>query len=95
MRLKGTTCGKAAKIRWRRIGPADDEMYLQKAAAHRDFAEVKRVMHDVHGMLFERMPLIPLWQFDRHVAVHASLTLPPLDPERIFCNIDEWKLRTP
>ena len=24
LRLKGTTCGKAAKIRWRRVGPADD-----------------------------------------------------------------------
>ena len=60
----------------------------------RDIAEVKRLMHNVHALLYEQMPLIPLWQLDYHIAVHADLTLPPLDPERVFANIDEWKLRT-
>src|SRR5207249_3098802 len=29
---------------------------LQKAGAHRDFTEVKRLTHDIHVQLFERMP---------------------------------------
>jgi ABC-type transport system substrate-binding protein len=65
--------------------------WLQKAAAHRDFAEVRRLTQEAHVALVERMPLVPLWQLEYFVAVRPGLELPPLDAERVFCNIDEWK----
>jgi len=66
---------------------------LQKAGSYRDFQEVKRLTHDIHVVVFERMPLIPLWQLDYHVAVHPDLKLPPIDPLRVFANIEEWQLK--
>jgi ABC-type oligopeptide transport system substrate-binding subunit len=68
---------------------------LKKASKHRDFAEVKRLTQDIHALLFERMPLIPLWQLDAHLAVHPRLKLPTVDPLRVFSTIDEWQLRAP
>src|SRR5207302_5590479 len=65
---------------------------LQRAGAHRDFAEVKRLTHDIHALLFERMPLVPLWQLEYHIAVHPQLSVPTLDPRCLFSTIDEWHL---
>jgi ABC-type oligopeptide transport system substrate-binding subunit len=64
---------------------------LQKANSYRDFNEVKRLTHDIHALLIERMPLIPLWQLDYHISVHPSLKLPAFDPLRVFANIEEWE----
>jgi ABC-type transport system substrate-binding protein len=65
---------------------------LQKAASYRDFAQVKRLTHDIHVALYEKMPLVPLWQLDYHIAVHPTLTVPLLDPRCVFGTIDEWRL---
>ena len=64
---------------------------LQKAASYRDFAQVKRLTHDIHVALFEKMPLVPLWQLDYHIAVHPALTVPLLDPRAVFATIEEWR----
>jgi ABC-type transport system substrate-binding protein len=65
---------------------------LLQAASHRDFNEIKRPTHLFHLLFADRMPLIPLWQFECTIAVHTGFDLPPLDPLRIFANIDEWPL---
>jgi ABC-type transport system substrate-binding protein len=65
---------------------------LQKAASYRDFAQVKRLTHDIHVALYEKMPLVPLWQLDYHIAVHPTLTVPLLDPRAVFSTIDQWHL---
>jgi peptide/nickel transport system substrate-binding protein len=66
---------------------------LQQARSFRDFSEVKRLTHDIHAVLVERMPLIPLWQLDYHLAVHPKLRLPVIDPMRVFADIGEWELK--
>src|SRR5205823_4279201 len=65
---------------------------LQNASSHRDFAEVKRLAYDIHAGFYDRMPFIPLWQLDYHVAVHPNLKLPRVDPLRVFANVEEWVL---
>jgi ABC-type transport system substrate-binding protein len=65
---------------------------LVKAASHRDFHEVRKQTQEMHDHLFKTMPLIPLWQLDVHIAVHPELTLPPIDPLRVFSNIEQWRL---
>jgi ABC-type transport system substrate-binding protein len=67
---------------------------LQKAASYRDFTQVKRLTHDIHVALFEKMPLVPLWQLDYHIAVHPNLTTGLLDPRAVFGSIDEWRLES-
>jgi ABC-type transport system substrate-binding protein len=65
---------------------------LQRAASFRDFNQVVPLTHDIHVMLFEHMPLVPLWQLEYHIAVHPDLQLPLLDPRAVFGTIDEWRL---
>jgi ABC-type oligopeptide transport system substrate-binding subunit len=81
------------------LGYAEDselEVAFQAAMAHRDFAEVKKLTHNIHRMLYTKMPLIPLWQLDTYVAFHKDVVYAPrLDPLRLFSDIEEWKLRRP
>jgi ABC-type oligopeptide transport system substrate-binding subunit len=65
---------------------------LKRAMEIPDFTRVKELTHDVHAHLVERMPLIPLWQFDTHLVVHPHLHPTRLDPLLIFDNVEEWKL---
>jgi hypothetical protein len=38
------------------------------------------------------MTLIPLWQLDRHVAVHKSLRDARIHPLWLFDNVEHWRL---
>ncbi len=40
------------------------------------------------------MPLIPLWQLHRHLAVHPQVAAVGLDPLLVFPNIEEWRLES-
>jgi peptide/nickel transport system substrate-binding protein len=81
------------------LGYAEDselEVAFQAAMAHRDFAEVKKLTHNIHRILYNKMPLIPLWQLDTYVAFHKDVEYAPrLDPLRLFADIEKWKLRRP
>src|SRR5262249_37280825 len=68
------------------------ETYFRRALEHRDFSEVKKVTHDIHAHLYEKMPLIPLWQLHMHLAVHPDLKPEGLDPLRVFHQVAEWRL---
>jgi ABC-type transport system substrate-binding protein len=60
----------------------------------RDYSYIRFQTHILHDMLTEqKMALIPLWQIDRHVAVHRSLRLTRLHPVYIVDDIEEWQLR--
>jgi ABC-type oligopeptide transport system substrate-binding subunit len=69
---------------------------FRSALVHREFEKVKELTHHIHRELFEKMPLIPLWQLDTHLALHRELqTVPPpsqLDPQVVFAEIENWKL---
>jgi peptide/nickel transport system substrate-binding protein len=65
---------------------------LRSALQHRSFPAVREIMQGVHAHLYETMPFIPLWQLDTHLAIHASLRLPPLDALALFGDVLEWKL---
>jgi peptide/nickel transport system substrate-binding protein len=68
---------------------------LQEAMSRADFPQVRSIVHNLHAHLLERMPLVPLWQLDRHIVVHADLVSTPVDPLVIFANPAEWHLKTP
>jgi len=75
---------------------------LRSAMTHRQFAKVQEVAHQIHQHMNERMPFIPLWQLDTHLAIHDSLKIPGLtdesastssiDPLLIFDNAQRWRL---
>ncbi len=68
------------------------ESLFRTMMGQQHFAEVRRLTHEIHAHLYERMPLIPLWQLDTHVAVHPKLRPAHLDPLRIFDRVEEWRL---
>jgi ABC-type transport system substrate-binding protein len=70
------------------------EGLFRAAMSHRDFARVREITHDIHAHLAEKMPLVPLWQLDTHIAVHPDLTPAELDPLLVFGGVAEWKLKT-
>ena len=84
------------------------ETLFREALGHRDFNRVRAVTHTIHQTFVQdAMPFIPLWQLDRHVAVHNDLRLNdgtrdvpldastpvPLDPLRLFSTVEYWKIR--
>jgi hypothetical protein len=67
--------------------------------SHRDPAEIKSITHTIHQAFCEKMPFIPLWQLDTHLAVHKSLSMVdgqgrPVEPDAllIFTNVETWRL---
>lgn len=80
------------------LGVNDPElqMLFRRALVHRQFKEVQALTWQIHRELYEKMPLIPLWQLDTHLAVHRELqTVPPpigLDPQAVFAAVEQWKL---
>jgi peptide/nickel transport system substrate-binding protein len=78
---------------------ADLQSYFRKAMSHRDPAEIKSLTHEIHNIFYAKMPFIPLWQLDTHLAIHQSLSIVdaqgrPLDPDPllIFSGVETWNL---
>lgn len=65
---------------------------LRAAMSRRQFSVARDIQQSVHAHLYQRMPLIPLWQLSRTCLVQSSLKVPMLDPERPFANILDWRL---
>jgi peptide/nickel transport system substrate-binding protein len=81
------------------MGYSNDAELLSKfhdVISRREFREVRERTHAIHEYILDNMLLIPLWQLDSHVALHASLSVPePLDPLAIFREVDKWTLGSP
>ena len=81
----------------------DNDLELQRkftnALEYREVSKVREFMHHIHRQIYDKMPLIPLWQLDMHFAVHKDLEISPrdvrrLDPLALFSDIDHWKLQS-
>jgi ABC-type transport system substrate-binding protein len=76
-----------------RYGDDDDlARYFRLAMSYRNFDDVRKQTHDIHAHLFDKMPLIPLWQLHTHTAVSPDLATAGVDPLRVFSNVEEWRL---
>jgi ABC-type transport system substrate-binding protein len=67
-----------------------------RAKAHRQFKEVQKYTHMIHTHLFHdvtgKVPFIPLWQLDTHIAYVNDLKPVGLDALRVFTHVEEWRL---
>jgi ABC-type transport system substrate-binding protein len=66
---------------------------LGQAMNSRDFNAIKKVTHEIHAHIVDKMPIIPLWQLHTHIAVHPQLKTGELDPLLVFTNVEDWKLQ--
>jgi peptide/nickel transport system substrate-binding protein len=71
----------------------DLEKLFKRALGHRQFAEVQKWTQEIHAHLFDQMPLIPLWQLHRLVAVHPDLAPVGLEAPRLFTHAAAWQLK--
>jgi ABC-type oligopeptide transport system substrate-binding subunit len=68
------------------------ETILQDLRGHRHFEDVQRCAQQLHEILFQEMPMIPLWQLDPLLAWHRAVKPGRLDPLLVFPDVDQWKL---
>jgi ABC-type oligopeptide transport system substrate-binding subunit len=66
---------------------------LKEAMSYRDFAKVQGYLQQVHRILDQEMPFIPLWQLDPLMAYHRDVRPAALDPLLVFTSIEEWRLQ--
>jgi peptide/nickel transport system substrate-binding protein len=71
---------------------AELESALRSAMGHRYFVQVKEATHEVHQLIYEKMPFIPLWQLDTHIALHDRVVPVHLDPLLVFTDVERWRL---
>jgi ABC-type transport system substrate-binding protein len=74
------------------VNDGDLLQQLGKVREHRDPQEVQKAAKVLHQVFFEKMPFIPLWQLDTHVAMTHALKPTPFDPLLVFTDIDHWRL---
>jgi ABC-type transport system substrate-binding protein len=65
---------------------------LRDLLSHREFTAVKQTSEDIHDLAMRKMIIVPLWQLDRHIAVHRSLQFRRLHPLFVFDDPEQWKL---
>jgi ABC-type transport system substrate-binding protein len=76
------------------VGDSELIELMRKAMSHREPAVVQELMQRIHEVVYERMPFIPLWQLDTHVAIHQDLSIPAaIDPLLIFPGVEKWTLQ--
>jgi peptide/nickel transport system substrate-binding protein len=75
------------------VRDSDIQAKIRDLQAHREFTFVERVSQDIHDTVMQKNLIIPLWQLDRHVAVHRSLQFRRLHPITIFDDVEDWKLQ--
>ncbi|HJT79079.1 MAG TPA: ABC transporter substrate-binding protein [Gemmataceae bacterium] len=71
---------------------ADLQQDFGNVMAYCDFEKVREATHALSDRLCEKMPFIPLWQLDRHVALTTDLKTGPLDPLHLFSDVEQWRL---
>jgi ABC-type transport system substrate-binding protein len=82
------------------LGYHNDGALVKKfrlAMNHREFSKVQEYTREIHELLYEKMPFIPLWQLDTLVVLNQDLKPVGLEPKRVdplhlLSNVEEWKL---
>jgi ABC-type transport system substrate-binding protein len=69
------------------------ESQFREVMGRRDFKDVQKWTRILNGSLFDRMPLVPLWQLDTHVVLHPDLQTVPFDPLLLFGDVEQWNFR--
>jgi peptide/nickel transport system substrate-binding protein len=70
------------------------ESLMVNAMTRRDPAELKKLTHDIHNWVKDRMFIIPLWQLGSYYAIRDGFETPEIDPLRVLAEVDRWQPKT-
>jgi ABC-type transport system substrate-binding protein len=75
------------------VNDSELQSLFQAAMSHRNFHEVQNATRAINAMMEKsKMPLIPLWQLDKHLACRAAVKpAKNVDPLLVFTQIDQWQ----
>lgn len=73
-------------------GDAKMQALLLAARAYRSFTVAREQHHNLHAYLYERMPVIPLWQLQRHFAFRPSVRPGPLNAHAPLADAARWQV---
>jgi ABC-type oligopeptide transport system substrate-binding subunit len=66
---------------------------LAKEGSYRNFAEVRLYQTQIHALLNDEMPFVPLWQLDPLMAYRRDVHPSGLDPLDVFVDIEQWRVQ--
>ena len=68
--------------------------FLGNALTNRDLENARRQMYSIHKHMVENAIIVPLYQLDKHVAVHRSLDqYERFHPVYVFDGVEKWVLK--
>ncbi len=69
--------------------------YMSNAMNNRDLENARRQMYSIHKHMNDNAIIAPLYQLDKHVAVHRSLDQHQrFHPVHVFDGVERWVLKT-
>jgi ABC-type transport system substrate-binding protein len=85
---------------WETLNDARNVRDFQaKGSGMADTSKIRKVTQQVHEMVNDQLPFIPLWQIDTHVAYDGSHLHPndnkDMDPLLIFNEVEHWRMDKP
>ena len=90
--------GQGANFMGYQLPPMQQETslmrYLSNAMNNRDIDNARRQMYSIHKFMNENAIIAPLYQLDKHVAVHRSLDqYGRFHPLYVFEGVEKWVLK--
>jgi hypothetical protein len=52
---------------------------------------VRRLTHDIHNYINQKMLIVPLWQLAGYYAIRDGYETGPVDPLAVLGNVEQWK----
>jgi hypothetical protein len=65
---------------------------LEQAIGESDSAAANARLRELHALVAQELPILPLWQTVDYFVQHASVTLPAGKPLRVYEHLDQWRL---
>ncbi len=66
---------------------------LAKEGNYRNFAEFRLYQCQIHALLNEEMPFVPLWQLDPLLAYRREVQPSALEASQVFVDVEQWRVR--
>lgn len=90
--------GQGANFMGFQLAPMQQETslmrFISNAMNNRDIENARRQMYSIHKFMNENAVIVPLYQLEKHVAVHRSLDqLQRFHPVYVFDGVEKWVLK--
>lgn len=65
---------------------------VERLSTRTTTGEAEQSLREIHALVAEELPVIPLWQLREHFAYHASLSGIGDQPVTLYQNVEQWQI---